>query len=128
MTEKTEHLPPCASQGSGSNPAATPGLGSITSANQPQAVPSEKQIEAIAMRVLGRFGHDELTFARALFAGVPVSDAASGAEQQLRKLVDGEVGRHTLWTLSKGQGTDTEDGRNWLEAKSAVDATKANAQ
>jgi hypothetical protein len=43
----------------------------------------------------------------------------------LSRLVEGEVGRHTLWVLSKGQGTETEDGKAWLEAAGAVSRLKA---
>lgn len=43
----------------------------------------------------------------------------------LNNIVEGEVGRQTLYTLSKGQGTETEDGKNWLAAAAAVKRLKA---
>jgi hypothetical protein len=38
----------------------------------------------------------------------------------LTRLVDSDVGRDTLWKLSKGQGTATEDGKAWLAAEATV--------
>lgn len=43
----------------------------------------------------------------------------------LSNLVEGEVGRHTLNTLARGQGTETEDGKNWLAAAATVKRLKA---
>jgi hypothetical protein len=38
----------------------------------------------------------------------------------LSKLVGSDVGRNTLWKLSTGQGTETEDGKAWLAAQATV--------
>lgn len=43
----------------------------------------------------------------------------------LSRLVGGDVGRQTLNTLSTGQGTETEDGKNWLTAAATVERLKA---
>lgn len=40
----------------------------------------------------------------------------------LRTIVDGDVGRNTLWKLSCGQGTGTLEGKTWLAAKAAIDS------
>jgi hypothetical protein len=42
----------------------------------------------------------------------------------LSKIVDGDVGRNTLWKLSTGQGTETLDGKTWLAAQDIVNAAK----
>jgi hypothetical protein len=34
----------------------------------------------------------------------------------LLTIVRGDVGRHMAWKLSEGQGTETVDGKAWLEA------------
>lgn len=44
----------------------------------------------------------------------------------LQKLVEGDVGKNTLWKLSQGQGTETEDGKTWLAAKSVVGRSKSS--
>ncbi|HGN3112383.1 TPA: hypothetical protein ACKRQV_000079 [Pseudomonas aeruginosa] len=55
-----------------------------------------------------------------------VSPAAQTAEASptvvalLRNIVEGEVGRWNLSKLDDGQGTDTDDGRNWLAAREFV--------
>lgn len=44
---------------------------------------------------------------------------SSEVSDLLCKLVDSDVGRDTLWKLSRGQGTETEDGKAWLAAAAA---------
>jgi hypothetical protein len=39
------------------------------------------------------------------------------AEEQLRRIVGGETGAHWLAKLDNGQGSDTDDGKNWLAAR-----------
>ena len=39
----------------------------------------------------------------------------------LRQLVEGETGKNVLWKLSKGQSTETDEGKAWLAAKAMVD-------
>jgi hypothetical protein len=43
----------------------------------------------------------------------------------LSKIIDGDVGRNTLWKLSTGQGTETAEGKTWLAAQDVVTAVKA---
>lgn len=44
----------------------------------------------------------------------------------LCQLVDGDVGRNTLWKLSEGQGTETPDGKTWLAAKAVADRANSS--
>lgn len=40
----------------------------------------------------------------------------------LKQIVEGDTGKDVLWRLSQGQGTETEDGINWLRANAFVTA------
>lgn len=48
------------------------------------------------------------------------AEASPAVVALLRNIVEGEVGRWNLSKLDDGQGTDTEDGRNWLAARGFV--------
>jgi hypothetical protein len=39
----------------------------------------------------------------------------------LRQIVGGDTGKNVLWKLSKGQSTETAEGKAWLAAKALVD-------
>lgn len=63
-------------------------------------------------------------------APVQAGDARD-AERLLCQLVKSEVGKQTLWRLSDGIGTDTDEGRAWLKAKelaASIDAAMSASQ
>lgn len=47
----------------------------------------------------------------------PLRQTSHELKEALRALLESEVGRQTLLTLAKGQGTATEDGKTWLRAQ-----------
>lgn len=84
-------------------------------------LPINRDQYGLILRILDTaVAYVELGFQAAVSPAAQAPEGAPAVVDILRSIVEGEVGRWNLSKLDDGQGTDTDDGRNWLAAREFV--------